>query len=226
MQDRVANQGWPIMRYLNQPTSASTKAFTLVELIVVIGVIALLIAILAPALSTSREQSRRTACLSNLRQLAVMLHVYADSHAGRLPNGNPVGMIENEDLNLVLVEFNMRFVHNPAIFHCPSDEQPRPELIETSDYNQPNSARVSYDFYSIWWDAADGPRLSKLGSAPVAWDLDGGETNFTALQNHGRKGGNVAFADGHASWQQQKTWDGGNWPNPADKYYLNAGRIR
>jgi prepilin-type N-terminal cleavage/methylation domain-containing protein len=52
------------------------KGFTLVELLVVIAVIALLMGILLPALNVAREQGRRTACLSNMRQVGLALTLY------------------------------------------------------------------------------------------------------------------------------------------------------
>lgn len=60
-------------------------AFTLVELLVVIGIIAVLIGILVPTLSRARESANRTKCLSNLRQLAVAMNMYCDANKGRFP---------------------------------------------------------------------------------------------------------------------------------------------
>ncbi|MEA2710675.1 MAG: hypothetical protein QOF78_3276 [Phycisphaerales bacterium] len=53
-------------------------AFTLVELLVVIGIIAVLISVLLPTLGRAREAAKRTQCLSNLRQIAVLLNMYAN----------------------------------------------------------------------------------------------------------------------------------------------------
>ncbi len=59
--------------------------FTLVELLVVIGIIAVLTALLLPALNAARERSRRVTCLSNLRQLAMSAIMYANNYKGHFP---------------------------------------------------------------------------------------------------------------------------------------------
>lgn len=61
---------------------ATLRAFTLVELLVVLAIIAILIAILIPIINAVREQSRLTACLSNLRQIGHAINMYGGDHKG------------------------------------------------------------------------------------------------------------------------------------------------
>ena len=65
-----------------------SRGFTLIELLVVIAIIAILMAILMPALSRAREQGKRAACLNNLRELTLAWIMYADNNDDRLVNGD------------------------------------------------------------------------------------------------------------------------------------------
>ncbi len=62
------------------------RAFTLVELLVVLGIITVLIGILLPALARSRAVAQRTVCLNNLRQMAIVAQAYVNENQGRYPS--------------------------------------------------------------------------------------------------------------------------------------------
>ena len=86
-----------------------TRAFTLLELTVVIGIIGILASILFPLFARARETARRSSCASNLSQVGVALNMYAQNYDGRFPpDDNELGPLNS-------------YAWNIDVFYCPSD---------------------------------------------------------------------------------------------------------
>ena len=117
------------------------SGFTLVEVLLVIAVIAILAALVLPALARARERAAAIACLNNDRQLALGLVLYVDDHEGSLPynmllsgtsyrsNLNWANNVMTRDLSsdntnletLTQASLGLYVSRNAGVFHCPSD---------------------------------------------------------------------------------------------------------
>jgi prepilin-type N-terminal cleavage/methylation domain-containing protein/prepilin-type processing-associated H-X9-DG protein len=104
------------------------RAFTLVELLTVLFIVALLMAVLLPALSKAREQAKATACLSNLRQLGVALTAYQNAYRNEFPADAHSGWGGGASWVVTLYPFGA----TPGVRLCPSEENRTPDPAITS----------------------------------------------------------------------------------------------
>jgi prepilin-type N-terminal cleavage/methylation domain-containing protein/prepilin-type processing-associated H-X9-DG protein len=219
----------------------SPKAFTLVELLVVIGIIALLISILMPALTKAREQANRIKCASNVRQIMQACVMYADNNK----QGVYLWRYPNFDDNLEPL-FISGFLTDTNVVICPNTQHTvrkvapgaaNPDLQNNAARGPQDSAGGhSYETRQLWsgwrfpdgtifptmdtYTAANGQKFSVepmkamkrfKQASKVCLIMDEDDTWGPATQinnwpdksdNHGDKGVNVGYLDGHAEWVQ------------------------
>jgi len=165
-------------------------AFSLVELLIVIGIISVLIAMLLPALNAVREQSRKTVCKTQLQQIGYAMRMYLNNNKDRYPLAPALPSVNPNDdptLSQCLATYIGETTQNGTgdglrIFRCPDDNTVYP--VE----------QTSYFYYADlglmpWQQTLLGQVYHDVTQVPCLWDADkyhGGSVpyNWLYLDGH------------------------------------------
>ncbi len=199
-------------------------AFTLVELLVVIAVIALLAAILFPVFAQAREKARQTSCLSNLRQLGTGMSMYFQDYDDRYPI---VPCLELNGTTVLEITGQLYpYLKNCQILICPSAADKVVGAVWPCAGNVPLRCPTNYGFNAgqdgTWslrgksLAAIEEPvrtvmvadawaKLQVMKGQPVGVWWVGGDKwtadNYSyGISNRHSLGANILFFDGHATW--------------------------
>lgn len=197
------------------------RAFTLIELLVVVAIIALLMAILLPALSNARKQARLVACGANLHQIGIALHIYGGEYNNKMVEvldptspwtANPgwaswllADRKGFRGLGLLVYTGEMA---NAKSLYCPAQTDPNGKYERFPEWPQPaypyGSASITWTGYDVlpWWGAngwyMPDQKTYSENRWPVVNDLISSPLSKAANLCHDSKW-NVLYGDGHVS---------------------------
>jgi len=200
------------------------KAFTLVELLVVIGIIAMLIAILLPALNRAKEAANRVVCGSNLRQLGLVFRNYQSDNKGFLPcAGHDPGCLspnrawifwwEKDQYTGALITPYLTKNAAKKLLICPSDPQgvrpyPYSYIVNSQVFLRWSQQATPFKVARMIVDRpADkimivehNPKYINKGCFDIDEDVRSGFAGEMLSPHHGKYKANVLYADGHVEF--------------------------